>query len=151
MPHAMRLQSDSLVNNLLLAQNFATERNVGEITTIDMVFALVTANTFGSIILKALLRKQPRVEDFGKVLAGSVRIHDFITDEEPTFSRPAGQVIITTNKIALQRGVRNREGSIEVGSDHLLVALTEVEEADSRAFLSHFGINASMVRNFAFN
>ena len=116
-----------------------------------MVLALATANTLGSIILKGLLSKQPRVEDFGKVLASSVRVHYFVTDEEPTFSRPAGQVIIQANKIALNQGVRNKEGSIEVGSDHLLVSLTEVETADSRAFLSHFGINSTMVRSLVFN
>ena len=151
MPDAVHIQSDSLISSLLLAQEFAAYRNVGEISTMDIVFALATSHTLGSIILNGLLQNHSKVDDFGKALAASVRAHEFFTDENLTFSRPAGQVIVLTNKIALKRGVTNRQGVVEVGSDHLVVALTEVETADSRAFLAHFGINSLKVRELAFN
>ncbi|MDB5254528.1 MAG: hypothetical protein JWL80_594 [Parcubacteria group bacterium] len=153
MAHHKITSTRSTINSTLdTARNIAALQQSKEIGTVDLLFALNLQGDATSTILNGLFQSQGR---------GILPCHTpfpsipdpFLCIDPNTvqLSRPANKVLLTAYTEAVEHGFMNEGGVIEVSTEHLLVALADVETSESRGLLNHCGIRVQSVRKAVYS
>jgi hypothetical protein len=147
--HSQKLRSTRSTFHTALhtARNIAALQQSMEVGTVDLLFALELQNDATSLVLRGLLQSSgrgilPCFTSFPSVM------DPFLPVDPATvhFTRPANKVLITAYAEAATHGFADRNGKLEVTTEHLLVALADVEPSESRGLLSHCGVGVQKIR-----